>query len=196
MNQIALDNKEFQKVKREKVAKPLVWFGIVSIVMLFAGLTSAVLVRKGDGNWMEYEIPEVFLWSTIAIVISSFSLVFATYSAKKNKSAMIRLGVMLTFLLGILFVVFQFMGYGQLVKEGIYFTGTEHNASGSFLYIISGAHIVHLLGGLVALIIVLFNAIKNKYNSKNLLGLQVASIYWHFLGGMWVYLYLFFRIII
>jgi cytochrome c oxidase subunit 3 len=196
MNDLALDKKEYQEYKRKRVAKPLLWFGMVSIIMLFAGLTSAVLVRRGDGNWMQYDIPEVFLWSTICIFISSVALIIASVSARKDNKGMVKLGVGATLLLGLVFIALQFEGYQQLVERGVYMTGAEHNASGSFLYIISGVHLAHLLGGIIALIVVFFNAMKGKYSSKNLLGLQVCSTYWHFLGALWIYLYLFFRTVI
>ncbi len=192
----ALSEKDFQEQKRKKVAKPLLWFGMASIVMFFAGLTSAVIVRKGDGNWLIYDIPSMFMYSTIIIVISSLVLIAAHVFAKRNNYAATKASLIITLLLGIAFVFTQFEGYSQLVDAGIYMTGAKHNASGSFLYIISGVHLVHLFGGIIALSVVVFNAIKEQYNSKNLLGLQVCSSYWHFLGAMWVYLYIFFNTII
>lgn len=192
----ALSEKEFQEQKRKKVAKPLLWFGMASIIMFFAGLTSAVIVRKGDGNWLIYDIPSMFLYSTIVIVVSSIVLIAAHSFAKNNNLGATKISLAITLLLGIVFIFMQFEGYGQLVEAGIYMTGAEHNASGSFLYIISGVHLVHLLGGIIALIVVVFNAYKEQYNSKNLLGLQVCSTYWHFLGAVWVYLYIFFKTII
>lgn len=195
-NQHSLSEEDFQKSKWQKVAKPLIWFGIVSIVMLFAGLTSAVIVRKGDGNWLHFELPSMFLWSSVVILLSSLTLIFAYFQAKKNQQTGVKGGLVATFLLSFLFIFFQFQGYDQLVAQEVFFTGANHNASGSFLYIISGLHLMHLLGGLIALIIVLFNAFKERYNSKKLLGLQVFSTYWHFLGGLWIYLYLFFKLII
>lgn len=192
----ALERKDFMAKKRKRVAKPLLWFGMIGIVMLFAGLTSAVVVRKGDGNWNHFEMPDAFLWSTVIIVLSSLSFIAATLFVKNDKQIGLKGSLSITFLLGILFVVFQFLGYEQLYNQGVYFTGEGHNASGSYLYLISWAHLAHLFGGLISMILVLFNAFKGKYNSKNLLGLQLSSTYWHFLGGMWVYLYIFFRTVI
>lgn len=193
---ILLEEKEFQKAKRKKVAKPLLWISMISIIMLFAGLTSAVIVRKGDGNWLNFELPEAFTWSTIIIAISSLTIFLAGRSAKSDKYSGVKLMTLLTFILGLLFVQLQFIGYDQLVENGVYFTGANHNASGSFLYIISALHIAHLVGGLIALLVVVFNAFKGRYDSKNLLGLQLCSSYWHFMGVMWIYLYFFFKLII
>jgi cytochrome c oxidase subunit 3 len=195
-DQFTLSEKDFQAEKRKKVAKPLLWFGMASIIMFFAGLTSAVIVRKGDGNWLVYDIPSMFLNSTIVIVISSLILIAAHFFAKRNNFLATKIALTLTLILGVAFIFMQFEGYSQLVEAGIYLTGAEHNASGSFLYIVSGVHLAHLLGGVIALIVVVFNGYKEQYNSKNLLGLQVCSTYWHFLGAMWVYLYLFFKTII
>ncbi len=185
-----------KELKRQKVAKPLLWFGMASIVMLFAGLTSAVIVRKGDGNWLEFELPSMFLNSTAVILLSSITLIYAYLMARKDKLQALKLGLSVTLLLGVLFVVFQLIAYGQLYEGGIFMTGPGHNASGSFLYIISWVHIAHLIGGIISLVVVLFNAFREQYNSKNLLGLQLCSIYWHFLGALWIYLYVFFNVII
>ena len=195
-NEITYSEAEYQKEKQKKVAKPLLWFGMVSIVMLFAGLTSAVIVRKGDGVWLHYEMPSMFLISCIVILFSSLFLVLSNTYAKKNNANMVKIFISLTLLSGAAFIYSQFAGYNQLVDQGVYFTGAKHNASGSFLYIISLLHMAHLFGGIISLLIVFFNAMKDRYNSENLLGLQLCSMYWHFLGCMWIYLYLFFRMII
>ena len=191
-----LPEEDFQKAKRRKVAKPLLWFGMISIVMLFAGLTSAVIVRKGDGNWTSFEIPEIFLYSTIALFLSSLSLIIANWGAKKDNQPIVKSGLSVTLALGFAFILMQFEGYEELVKIGIFFTGAEQTASGSFLYIISGLHIAHLIGGMIALIVTVINGFLGKYKPKNLLGLQLCSIYWHFMDAMWIYLYIFFTIVI
>lgn len=191
-----LPEKDFQAAKRKKVAKPLLWIGMISIVMLFAGLTSAVIVRKGDGVWTSFEIPDVFLYSTIALFLSSLSMIIANWGARRDNQAIVKSGLSVTLALGISFIIMQFEGYEQLVELGIFFTGKEQTASGSFLYIISGLHIAHLIGGIIALIITVINGFLEKYKPKNLLGLQLCSIYWHFMDAMWIYLYIFFTLVI
>lgn len=188
--------KEYQILKRKKVAKPLLWFGMVSIVMLFAGLTSAVIVRKGDGNWNAYELPEFFLYSTIALLISSITIAVALMAAKRDNQKLVKAGLAVTMILGVSFIFLQLEGFNEMVANGIFFTGAEQNASGSFVYIISGLHIAHLIGGIVALSITLFNGFREKYKPKNLLGLQLCSIYWHFMDAIWIYLYIFFTLVI
>ncbi|MFB1021201.1 MAG: cytochrome c oxidase subunit 3 [Vicingaceae bacterium] len=195
-DQFSLSEKDFQDEKRKKVMKPLLWIGMASIVMMFAGFTSAVIVRKGDGVWLNYEMPNMFLLSSIIAGISSIFIIAALYMAKKDNQQMVKTFLWLTLASGLAFVYTQLSGFGQLVDNEIFLTGPSSNPSGSFVYIISGLHLVHLAGGIIALFIVIFNAMKGRYNSENLLGLQVCSTYWHFMGAMWIYLYVFFRMII
>jgi len=195
-NQDALRAENFKEIKWQKVAKPLVYVGILSIIMLFAGLTSAVIVREGDGNWLNFELPTAFLWSSIVIVLSSISLGYAYFQAKKDRTVLLKAGLGFTMFLALAFVFLQFLGYHEMINQELFFTGKNQNASVSFLYVISFVHLLHLIGGMLALGIVLFRAFNHRYNSKNLLGLQVFSIYWHFMGGLWIYLYLFFNLII
>lgn len=176
---------------RQKASKPLLWVGIVSMVMLFAGLTSAYVVRADNGNWLIFNLPTVFYLSTAVIITSSITLFVALQMAKKNNTKGVIIGVLATFILGLVFTKMQFMGWSELTNKGIVFAGKYANAAGSFLYVLTGLHLLHLLGGLIALLITLKNSIKGKYNSNNTLGLELCSIYWHFLDILWVYLFLF-----
>jgi cytochrome c oxidase subunit III len=176
---------------RQKTAKPLLWIGIVSIVMLFAGLTSAYIVRADNGNWLLFNLPDMFYISTALILTSSITLFAALQAAKKNNYGMTTAGVLATFILGIAFCFTQFAGWSELYAKGVVFAGKYSNASGSFLYVLTGLHMAHLAGGLIALLVTLVNALRKKYNAENLLGLELCSIYWHFLDILWVYLFLF-----
>ena len=179
------------KAAQQKASKPLLWVGILSIVMMFAGLTSAYVVRADNGNWLLFELPSAFYLSTAVIVTSSITLFFAFQMAKKNNQKGIILGVLATFILGLLFSYFQYAGWSELYSKQIVFGGKSSNASGSFLYLITFLHLLHLFAGLISLLVTLKNAIKGKYNSQNTLGLELCSIYWHFLDILWVYLFLF-----
>jgi len=176
---------------RHKTAKPLLWVGMVSIVMLFAGLTSAIIVRRAEANWMLFEFPQAFYISTILIIISSLTLIYAVISAKADNYAGIKTGLGLTLLLGIGFVFAQFTAYGELIDAGVFLAGAQSNPSGSFMYVLTGLHLAHLFGGIIVLIFVFVKSLLLKYNSENLLGLQLCSIYWHFLDVLWIYLFLF-----
>lgn len=179
------------KAAQRKASKPLLWVGIVSIVMLFAGLTSAYVVRADNGNWLIFNLPDIFFISTAIIVTSSLTLFLALKMAKKNNQMGMILGLVATFILGIAFTFTQFEGWNELTAKGIVFAGKYSNASGSFLYVLTGLHLAHLAGGLISLLVTLVNGLRRKYNAENTLGLELCSIYWHFLDILWVYLFLF-----
>lgn len=179
------------KAAQQKASKPLLWIGILSIMMLFAGITSAYVVRADNGNWLLFNLPNAFFLSTAVIVTSSITLFFALQMAKKNNRKGTTLGLLATFFLGILFAYLQYVGWGELYSKNIVFAGKTANASGSFLYLITFLHLLHLFAGLISVLITLKNSIKGKYNAENTLGLELCSIYWHFLDILWVYLFLF-----
>jgi cytochrome c oxidase subunit 3 len=197
-----------------KAKRGLLWFGIISILMLFAGLTSAYMVRQGEGKWVQFALPNLFIVSTVLIVLSSISLQWGVASIKKNNINNLMIGVLITFILGIGFVVCQYLAWSDLVSQGIYFSGTVKdmktdftyipagnetvkeaaetgNVAASFLYVITGLHVMHLLGGILAMMVVLVKSLRKKYSSTNYNGVTVFSIYWHFLDALWVYLFLF-----
>jgi cytochrome c oxidase subunit III len=164
------------------------WLFLVTVVMIFAALTSAYIVRQAEGNWLEYELPEIF-WVTSGIVIlSSIALQFAYYAAKKDNFLGLRIGMVLTVLLGIGFLVGQWYSWVALVDREVFFVG---NPAGSFLYVFTGLHAVHLISGVIFLIIVLISTFRYKVHSQALNTLEMATTYWHFLGGLWLYLFLF-----
>lgn len=190
MNTVALNPSEREAIK-QKTAKPLLYVGIVSIIMLFAGLTSAYVVRQAEDDWIRIDIPGMFYVSTLVIILSSISLFYGLKAAKNDNQQMVKKSLLITTLLGITFVITQIMAYDNLYNGGIVFGGSSAHVAGSFLYAITGVHLMHLLAGIIVLFVTSFNALKGKYNSQNLLGLELSSIYWHFLGALWIYLLLF-----
>ncbi|MBL4753911.1 MAG: cytochrome c oxidase subunit 3 [Flavobacteriales bacterium] len=181
---------------RGKSAKPLLYVGMVSMSMLFAAFTSAILVRRAEPNWIVFDLPLELYVSCIIIVLSSLSLIYASRSAKRDDYQGVKIGVGVTLILGIAFIVSQFSAYGTLVDGGMFFAGPTSNASWAFLYVLVGVHLGHLYGGVVVLIVTLVNALKERYNSKEHLGLELSSIYWHFLDVLWIYLFLFLLLMI
>lgn len=169
-------------------AKILLWIAMASMVMLFAGLTSAYIVRKNEGNWIDFSLPKMFTISTITIIISSFIIQYAVYAIKKNLLNQVKIAVVTTLVLGIVFVFMQFYAWTVMVNNGIHFVG---NPSGSFIYVLSGMHILHLAGGIISMIVISVKSILEKYSPKNYLGLQLGAIFWHFLDILWVYLFVF-----
>jgi cytochrome c oxidase subunit 3 len=179
------------KAAYNKASKPLLWVGIISITMMFAGLTSGYVVRADNGNWLIFNLPNAFYLSTAVIITSSITLFFALQMAKKDNKKGTILGLLVTFVLGLVFTYSQFVGYGELMDKHIFFAGKSANASGSFLYVLTFMHLLHLFAGLIVVLITLKNSIKGRYTSQNTLGLELCSIYWHFLDILWVYLFLF-----
>ncbi|MBC5993373.1 cytochrome c oxidase subunit 3 [Pontibacter cellulosilyticus] len=170
------------------------WLIIISIIMMFAAFTSAYIVRREEGNWLEFELPTILLINTVIIVLSSVTMQWAYVSAKKDNLSSIKLGLILTSVLGAAFLIGQWNGWAELVQNNIYFGGSTSNPSGSFLYVLTGVHGFHLITGLVFVLITLVSSLKYKVHSKNLLRIQLCTVYWHFLGGLWLYLYIFLRI--
>lgn len=188
MSEISIEEK---KEIREKAAKPLLWLSMVSMAMIFAGLTSAYVVRQGKGDWLKFDLPQLFYVSTAIIIISSVTMNWVLSSAKNNNYKNIKLASLITLILGLAFVVCQFKAWGNLIDQKVFFAGKYSNAAGSYLYIMTGLHLVHLIGGIFSLLFVWVKSLKNKYNSENLLGIKLCAIFWHFLDVLWIYLFLF-----
>lgn len=168
--------------------KFILWLFVVSIVMLFASMTSAYLVRRAEGNWLEYTIPIVFTYSTVLLAISSLTMHWAYLAAKKDNFTSLRIAISITFALGLAFLVMQFEGWKELVAQDVYFVG---NPAGSFMYVFTGLHAFHLISGLIVLVYALKAAFQMKMHAKNLEQLQISATYWHFLDVLWLYLFFF-----
>ncbi len=168
--------------------KFIMWLFIVSIIMLFAAMTSAYLVRRAEGNWLEYTIPAVFSYSTAVLIFSSLSMQIAVWAAKKDKFGIMRLAISITFVAGLIFLYMQFQGWVQLVDQKVFFVG---NPAGSFMYVFTGLHAFHLISGLIVLLFALKAAFQLTIHAKSLDQLEIASTYWHFLDVLWLYLFAF-----
>lgn len=188
---VSLNTNALQTTKRTLSMNPrkfAMWLFIVTIVMIFASLTSAYIVRQAEGDWLVYELPTIFLVNTIILVASSATMHWAYLAAKKDNLKMVKIAMVCTTLLSLAFLVGQFESWGALVEKDVYFVG---NPAGSFLYVITGLHAFHLISGIVFILIVLFSAFKFKVHSKNMLNMEMCTTYWHFLDGLWIYLYVF-----
>ena len=170
---------------------------MVSMAMLFAGFTSAIIVSKaGNENWIYFDIPIWFYISTIVILVSSVSMHLAKKFIEKDNNKLAIKFLIITIILGLLFALSQFFVWQTLVKSDVFFTGNKSTASSSFFYLIVAVHLLHLLGGIIALIITTIKTASNKYSAKDMLGIELCAIFWHFLDILWVYLFLFFLYII
>jgi cytochrome c oxidase subunit 3 len=183
---------EEHKLRTERSYKLLLLVAMVSMTMMFAGLTSAFVVSKSRLDWLkDFQMPPAFFYSTAVIISCSITFHLAKKAILKDNRNATTSFLLLTLALGILFVLLQFMGFGQVVAQGYYFTGTASNITTTFLYVVTVVHLAHLAGGLISLLIIIYNHFKQKYNSTQTLGIELGTMYWHFLDLLWVYLFLF-----
>jgi cytochrome c oxidase subunit 3 len=192
-----------QKEKRARSKKMMLWFGIGSLIMSFAGLTSAFIVsskQRLNKDWLSnYELPNAFLISLVVILVSSLTFIMAKRALKQNNLKMTTVWLLVTLVLGITFVFNQFEGFRQIIEAGYNFTGPTSNITMSYIYVIAVLHIGHVIAGLICLIVVIYNHFKQKYNANNMLGFELAANFWHFVDVLWLVLFsflYFFRYII
>jgi len=182
-----------QNERKAQSYKLILWFAMVSMVMMFAGLTSAYVVSSSRADWLkDFQMPSAFFMSTTVIILSSVTFLLARKSIKQNNQPLTTKWLLATLVLSIAFVVLQFVGFNQIVAMGYFFTGSESTITTSFLYIVAILHLAHLFGGLIALSIIIYNHFKQKYNATQTLGIELGEMFWHFLGILWILLFLFF----
>jgi cytochrome c oxidase subunit 3 len=157
--------------------------------MMFAGLTSAYIVKSNQAGWVEVETPVAFWISTAAILLSSLSIQMAVRAFKQRNMKNYRALVVTTLALGIMFIVFQWIGFNWMWDNGVKFKGA---GAGQFLYVIAGLHAIHVLGGIVALTVMFLKAFFGNTKNYNPVPVEVISMYWHFVDGLWLYLLIFF----
>jgi cytochrome c oxidase subunit 3 len=183
---------EDYKSRTARSYKLILLFAMVSMTMMFAGLTSAYVVSQSRADWLkDFQLPSAFYFSTVAILGCSITFHLAKKAIQKDNQSKTAILLLATLALGILFVVLQFVGFGQIVENGYYFTGSASSITTTFLYIVVIVHLLHLAGGMISLLIIIYNHFKQKYNSTQTLGIELGAMYWHFLDFLWVYLFLF-----
>lgn len=187
--------KEEYKQAKRKSAKPMLWVSMISMTMMFAGLTSAYVVSRERGDWVSFDLPSAFYTSTILIMLSSITFMLAKFFIKKNNRQITTLFLGATLVLGISFVFFQFEGFSEMFNEGYVFAGADSTVKSSFIYGITLVHLVHIFAGIIVLIVVLYNQLTNKYSDSNYLGLELGAIFWHFVDILWIYLFFFFYLV-
>jgi cytochrome c oxidase subunit 3 len=181
-----------EKERDDRSKKLLLLFGMLSMFMMFAGLTSAYIVSASRKDWIhEMVLPSAFTFSTIVIVMSSITIHFAKLAIKRDDRKNTTLFLLGTLALGIAFVFFQFKGFSQIVDMGFFFTGSESTITTTFLYMLVILHMVHLFAGVISLLIIIYNHFKQKYNSSQTIGIELGAMFWHFLDLLWVFLFLF-----
>ncbi len=192
MNNVTTMTAAEHQARSDRSYKLILGFAMISMTMMFAGLTSAFVVSKSRADWLKnFEMPTAFFISTVVIIACSVTFQLAKVAIKKDNRSLTTTFLLATLALGGLFVALQFMGFSEIVAKGHYFTGSESSITTTFLYVVTMAHMVHLFGGIIALLIIIYNHFKQKYSATQTLGIELGAMYWHFLDFLWVYLFLF-----
>lgn len=187
MANVSLNQNYSNRIHPHKFA---LWISMASILMMFGAFTSAYIVRQAAGNWLEFPLPNIFFISTIVIVLSSITMQLSYNGFLKENERTYKSMLIVSFFLGLAFVVLQYYGWQELFSIGIDLNG---NPSGSFLYVITGVHAAHVLGGIAALTVAMIHAFSLKFNPvyKRKIRFQLVLHYWHFLDFLWIYLLIF-----
>ena len=186
--------KEFT-IGRKKSAKPMLWVSMISMVMFFAGLTSAYVISMRRDDWVTFELPDAFYISTVLIILSSITISISQRLIKKEKRELSIAFLLITFALGIAFVWQQYAGFEDLRSAGLFFTGPTSTVSTSFIIGITLMHALHVFAGIIVLLVVIYNHFNHKYTLDDLLGFELGAIFWHFIDVLWIYLFFFFYFI-
>ncbi len=194
MNELTYNIERPERTLGMNPVKFILWLIIVSIIMFFAAMTSACMVKSADGNWLTFEMPAILTYSNIVVIASSVFLHLSYLNFNKDEFIKGNLFITLTFVFGIVFLVFQYLGFAELIKNKIYFAGPSSNPSGSFFYIIVVMHALHLIAGLAFLLIVFIKAIKSEIHSKSMNTIEMCCTFWHFLSLLWIYLFFFLKL--
>lgn len=183
-----------EEMKRKRAKKMMLWFGIVSLGMSFAGLTSAYVVSKERADWLEdFALPTAFTFSLGIILLSSFTIEWAKRAIVAGQASKGMIGLVTTFILGVVFIYLQYLGFAQIYNDfGYAFTGATSNVAYSYIFLIVLVHILHVLAALISLLVVIYNHYKQAYAYGKTLGLELATTFWHFVDVLWIYLFLFF----
>jgi cytochrome c oxidase subunit 3 len=184
----AIDFKIVEEPKKPLTMHPKkfgLWLFMASVFILFMAFTSAYIVRRAEGDWLLFELPTFFTYSTIAILLSSVTMQWGYFAVKRNQLSNAKNMILLTTVGGLTFLVLQFLGWRDLVQDSVHLVG---NPSGSFLYIITGLHGAHIISAILFLLVVLVNALLQRLNLNQV---EMCTTYWHFLGVLWLYLFVF-----
>jgi cytochrome c oxidase subunit 3 len=182
--------REPQKIHPHKFT---LWVAMGSIVMMFAALTSAYIVKKNSGSWLQFELPRIFWYSTLVILVSSVTIHLATKAFKAREMSRYRVLITVTALLGVLFITLQWLGFQDMGNRNIALTGIKSNSAASFLFVITGLHMLHVLGGVIAVLVIFIKAYAVRIKNYSSLPIELVGTYWHFVDALWIYLFIFYN---
>jgi cytochrome c oxidase subunit 3 len=157
--------------------------------MMFAGLTSAYIVKRDQGSWTSFPFPRAFWYSTVVILSSSLTVQMALRAFKEREMQRYRNMMTVTAILGLLFISLQWVGFRFIWNSGVTFHGS---GAGQFLYVIAGLHAVHVLAGVIALLVMFIRAYSARVRNYDPTPVEIMSTYWHFVDLLWLYLFIFF----
>ena len=186
----AVQSKEPQRIHPHKFT---LWVAMGAIVMMFAALTSAYIVKKNQSSWLEFDLPRIFWYSTFVILLSSVTMHLSIKAFKAREMGRYRTLITVTAALGVLFIVMQWLGFNSLEARNIALTGAKSNSAASFLLVITGIHMAHVLGGVIAILVIFMRAYSVKIKNYNALPIELAGTYWHFVDVLWIYLFIFYN---
>ncbi|MBB3698739.1 cytochrome c oxidase subunit 3 [Flammeovirga yaeyamensis] len=187
---ISVSNTPNQPVKIHP-KKFAMWLFIVSVMMIFAALISAYIVRQAEGNWVLFDLPNIMYVSTAVILLSSATMHWAYTNTKVDNLKNLKIGISLTALLGSAFLVLQFLGWSHLVDMEIFFGGKDSNPSGSFVYVFTGLHGLHIVSAVIYLFVILIESFRGKIHKGTIVRMEMCATYWHFLDALWVCILIF-----
>ena len=177
---------------QQKAKKMMLWVGMISMTMTFAGLTSAYVVSSTRADWLQdFQVPGVFGISTAIILLSSLLFHQAQAAIRKENKAQAKLLISTTLVLALSFIFTQFQGFQQIIDSGYYFTGPQSSITTAYLYVLVLLHLLHLSAGIVILGVTFYRVQTGKYTAESHLGMELSVLFWHFLDFLWVYLYAF-----
>ena len=182
-----MSSSQSSKILRMNPRIFIVWIFMISISMIFVSLISAYIVKKGEPGGFNVDLPSMFYYSTVVVLISSVFKQLSYFESKNDNFKIQKIYLLLSLISGILFLVTQYLGWVLLVGGGVYFVG---HPDGSFIYVLSGVHAFHLISGLLFIMYVYYKTVKLDVHSKNLIYIEMSTTYWHFLAGLWVYLFI------
>ena len=182
---------ELDKARRAK--RMMLWFGIISLLMSFAAFTSAFIVSSERDDWIaDFQMPNAFFLSTPVIILSSITMWLAVRNIREDKRSQGMLFLVSTFILGVVFASLQYYGFRQITYDlGYYFTGESSNITYTYIFLIAFVHLLHIFAALIALGVVIYKHSKQRYNKDNMLGVELAGTFWHFVDLLWIYLFCF-----
>jgi cytochrome c oxidase subunit III len=182
-----------REAKRIHPHKFVMWVAIGGMVMMFAGLTSAYIVKKNQSSWLQFDLPVEFYYSTAVIVLSSITMFLTANAVKQGKLSQYKTWMAVTAILGCTFLLMQYLGFKDLQAKNIAIVGARSNSAASFLFVITFLHMLHVLGGVIALIVSWVKA-KGKIATENsVVSVEILGTYWHFVDILWIYLFLFYN---